>query len=230
MERTLPLWFSKILPSLKNGENVMIVAHGNSLRGIVKHIDNLTADQIQKTGIPNGIPLVYKFDLNMKPIKQENADGFLSGEFLEKKGLLRAALAEEERLSRAVPGYEDYAASADDTYTSFSPSALALIRGLKKLDQQRMFFNSSEQPTVASEETKAMMTYASSNATNVILSPKDISKGPVLVIIRHGKTEHNKLGLFTGWEDATLAPEVRLNNQKQHVHDDAYTKDMIFME
>ena len=54
--------------------------------GVVKHIDNLTSDEIQMTGIPNGIPLIYKFDKNMKPITQPNAVAPLSGEFLEKKG------------------------------------------------------------------------------------------------------------------------------------------------
>ena len=63
----------------------MIVAHANSLRGIVKHIDNLTRDEIQSVAIPNGIPLVYRFDRNMRPIKQEGAVAPLSGEFLEKK-------------------------------------------------------------------------------------------------------------------------------------------------
>jgi 2,3-bisphosphoglycerate-dependent phosphoglycerate mutase len=47
LERTFPLWESKILPDLKAGKNVMIVAHANSLRGIVKKIDNLSADEIQ---------------------------------------------------------------------------------------------------------------------------------------------------------------------------------------
>src|SRR6056297_396336 len=59
MERTLPLWESRILPDLRSGRTVMIVAHANSLRGIVKHIDNLNQTEIQSVAIPNGIPLVY---------------------------------------------------------------------------------------------------------------------------------------------------------------------------
>eukprot|EP01041_Mallomonas_annulata_P014106 gene14106-30021_t len=73
MERTLPLWYSRILPDLQRGRNVMIVAHGNSLRGIVKHVDSIGDEAISEVGIPNGIPLVYKFDKNMKPIPQEMA-------------------------------------------------------------------------------------------------------------------------------------------------------------
>lgn len=71
----------------------MIVAHANSLRGIVKHIDNLTRDEIQSVAIPNGIPLVYRFDRNMRPIKQQGAVAPLTGEFLEKKvrGMRHAA-------------------------------------------------------------------------------------------------------------------------------------------
>ena len=93
MDRTLPLWHTRIFPDIQAGKNVMIVAHGNSLRGIVKHIDGLSAEEIQTVGIPNGIPLVYKFDRAMRPVVQELAVSPLSGEFLEKKGLLRAALA-----------------------------------------------------------------------------------------------------------------------------------------
>ena len=194
----------------------MIVAHGNSLRGIVKHIDNLSAEQIQTVGIPNGIPLVYKFDKKLKPIRQDNAAGVLSGEFLEKKGLLRAALAAEEKHSSLVPGYEEYAKNAD-VYSSMTPSQLALIRGLRKLDKQRMFFNTTGQPIVELEDQveKIALDAPSLPAPSSIVVPKGIcAKRPVLVIIRHGKTEHNKLGLFTGWEDPTLASEGRAEAKK----------------
>ena len=107
MERTLPLWHSRILPTLQSGKNVMIVAHGNSLRGIVKHIDGLSAQEIQTVGIPNGIPLVYKFNHKMEPIAQPLAVAPLSGEFLEKKGLLRAALEKEEELAKTKAGLVD---------------------------------------------------------------------------------------------------------------------------
>lgn len=58
MDRTLPLWNTRIKPELQAGNNVMVVAHGHSLRGLVRHIDSLTSEQIQTVGIPNGIPLV----------------------------------------------------------------------------------------------------------------------------------------------------------------------------
>jgi 2,3-bisphosphoglycerate-dependent phosphoglycerate mutase len=78
MERTLPLWHSRIWPDLLSGRNVLIVAHGNSLRGLVKHIDGLTPEEIQVVGIPNGIPLVYKFDENGKPIRARTGTASLT--------------------------------------------------------------------------------------------------------------------------------------------------------
>lgn len=58
MDRTLPLWHTRIKPELELGNNVMVVGHGHSLRGLVRHIDQLSPEQIQAVGIPNGIPLV----------------------------------------------------------------------------------------------------------------------------------------------------------------------------
>lgn len=107
IDRVVPLWDSHILPDLKAGRNVMIVAHCNSLRGIVKHIDGIGTDDIQKMGIPNGIPLVYKFDKNMKPVQHKNAQPPLRGIWLEKKGLLRAALDREAELAEKINGFEN---------------------------------------------------------------------------------------------------------------------------
>jgi len=107
IDRVVPLWDSHILPDLKAGRNVLIVAHCNSLRGIVKHIDGIGTDDIQKMGIPNGIPLVYKFERNtMQPIAHKFAQPPLRGIWLEKKGLLRAALEKEEEFARQIEGYD----------------------------------------------------------------------------------------------------------------------------
>lgn len=68
IERTLPYWNSVIIPQLKEGKRIIIAAHGNSLRGIVKHLDNLTDDQIMQLNLPTGIPFVYELDENFKPV------------------------------------------------------------------------------------------------------------------------------------------------------------------
>ncbi|CAG9855460.1 unnamed protein product [Phyllotreta striolata] len=69
IERTLPFWNDSIVPQIKAGKQIMIAAHGNSLRGIVKHLDDLSEDQIMKLNLPTGIPFVYTLDENLKPVK-----------------------------------------------------------------------------------------------------------------------------------------------------------------
>ena len=59
-QRTVPFWVSSVEPLLEAGETVLCVAHGTSLRGIVKHMERLSDQQICKTDIPNGIPIVYR--------------------------------------------------------------------------------------------------------------------------------------------------------------------------
>ncbi len=68
VERFLPYWNETIAPSLKQGKKVIIAAHGNSLRALVKHLDSISDEDIVKLNIPTGIPLVYELDENLKPI------------------------------------------------------------------------------------------------------------------------------------------------------------------
>lgn len=66
--RTLPYWNDVIIPQLKEGKRIIIAAHGNSLRGIVKHLDNLSDEAIMGLNLPTGIPFVYELDENFKPV------------------------------------------------------------------------------------------------------------------------------------------------------------------
>jgi 2,3-bisphosphoglycerate-dependent phosphoglycerate mutase len=65
-ERTIPYYKDHILPELNTGKNVLIVAHGNSLRSITKHVENISDDDIPNVEIPTGVPIVYTFDSQMK--------------------------------------------------------------------------------------------------------------------------------------------------------------------
>ena len=69
VERFLPYWKETILPRIRKGEKVLIVAHGNSLRALVKYLDNISNDDILKLNIPTGMPLVYELAADEKPIK-----------------------------------------------------------------------------------------------------------------------------------------------------------------
>lgn len=67
--RFLPFWHEMAVPAIKSGKQVIIVAHGNSIRALVKYLDNVPESEIVELNIPTGIPLVYELDKDMKPIK-----------------------------------------------------------------------------------------------------------------------------------------------------------------
>jgi 2,3-bisphosphoglycerate-dependent phosphoglycerate mutase len=67
--RFLPYWHEAIAPTVKSGSRVIIAAHGNSLRALVKYLDNISDDDIVELNIPTGVPLVYELDADLKPIK-----------------------------------------------------------------------------------------------------------------------------------------------------------------
>ncbi|WP_436526063.1 phosphoglyceromutase [Actinoplanes sp. HUAS TT8] len=68
LERALPYWYDAIVPDLRAGKTVLVAAHGNSLRAIVKHLDGISDEAIAKLNIPTGIPLRYDLDENLRPI------------------------------------------------------------------------------------------------------------------------------------------------------------------
>jgi len=68
--RVVPYWESRIAPDIKGGKKVLIVAHGNSLRALVKYLDNLSDDQIVELNIPTGVPLVYQLNEDLRPLSK----------------------------------------------------------------------------------------------------------------------------------------------------------------
>lgn len=253
-----------------------LVAHANTLRGLVKIIDNIGDDEIQEVAIPTGIPIVYKFDENMNPVAPPpSADrlqqAHMTGLFLEKPGLLKEAIKREADWCEQVPGYNS---TMQRTKTPMSPKE----RSLNKLNAERQlgkwagqFIDADEDeddgsdgnmgkgiswqfeddiwedalkdleegiafdpdypqfhpkntlPDVKAEDddmdrvaptiikpSDSQFCMQALPAGSVAPGPVPVAKSPsssVIVIIRHGKTEHNKLGLFTGWEDVPLAEE-----------------------
>jgi 2,3-bisphosphoglycerate-dependent phosphoglycerate mutase len=69
LARVLPFWNDRIVAELKAGKNVLVVAHGNSLRAVVKMLDNVSEAEITELNIPTGVPLVYELDAGLKPLK-----------------------------------------------------------------------------------------------------------------------------------------------------------------
>jgi 2,3-bisphosphoglycerate-dependent phosphoglycerate mutase len=69
LERVLPYWHKTLEPMIRSGKRVLIAAHGNSIRALVKYLDNISENEITELNIPTGIPLVYEFDLDIKPME-----------------------------------------------------------------------------------------------------------------------------------------------------------------
>ncbi len=69
LERVLPYWHTTLVPAIKTGKKLLIAAHGNSLRAMVKYLDNVSEAEITELNIPTGIPLVYELDKDFKAVK-----------------------------------------------------------------------------------------------------------------------------------------------------------------
>jgi 2,3-bisphosphoglycerate-dependent phosphoglycerate mutase len=67
--RVMPAWDEEIAPAIRAGKKILISAHGNSLRAVIKMLDNISDTDIVGLNIPNGTPLVYELDENLKPIR-----------------------------------------------------------------------------------------------------------------------------------------------------------------
>lgn len=68
VDRMLPYWYDAIVADLRAGETVLVAAHGNSLRGLVMHLDGLTREQVVALNIPTGQPLRYDLDTDLRPV------------------------------------------------------------------------------------------------------------------------------------------------------------------
>lgn len=69
VDRFLPYWHNTIAPEIKAGKQVIVAAHGNTIRALVKYLDNISEEDIAELNIPTGIPLVYELDADLKPIR-----------------------------------------------------------------------------------------------------------------------------------------------------------------
>ena len=86
VKRVTPYWQEEIVPELRNGKTVLVVAHGNSLRALIKYLENISDEDIAKLNLPTGIPLLYRLDENFKPV-------VLGGEYLDPQAAKEAISA-----------------------------------------------------------------------------------------------------------------------------------------
>jgi 2,3-bisphosphoglycerate-dependent phosphoglycerate mutase len=93
LERVLPYWEKEIVPEIKADKKIIIAAHGNSLRALVKYLDNISEDVITELNIPTGVPLVYELDEHMRPIPHADAIAPLQGHYLGDQEEIRSRIA-----------------------------------------------------------------------------------------------------------------------------------------
>ena len=264
-ERVTPVWKREILQDLRRGRNVLVVAHGNTLRAIVQAIDDLDDDELRELEIPPCIPLVYRFerkgaieslaegaadtailgarlahlqnlaatlrrrlrggkmperDYDIVPIMSEaSAGGGISGEFLAKASQLAEAQERVRSASMARYGIDDASAQNQlkrnaGAYGAFMTPANSAdaVSGYSSSLASAMPLGSRgaippPSPPVAPSADSDMIGLPGGGA--MVTQARPPKRQQHVVIIRHGKTEHNKLGLFTGWEDVSLAKEGR---------------------
>jgi len=91
LDRVVPYYIKEIMPSLKKNKNILITAHGNSLRALVKHLDHISTNDITGLNIPTGIPLLYEFDENMEviPCAEDDRVRLLRGKYLGDKEVIK---------------------------------------------------------------------------------------------------------------------------------------------
>ena len=86
VERMLPYWYDAVVPDLREGRTVLVAAHGNSLRALVKHLDGMSEEAVVGLNIPTGIPLVYRLDEHLRPTVR-------GGEYLDPEAAAEAIAA-----------------------------------------------------------------------------------------------------------------------------------------
>jgi len=228
MERTLPLWKFRIRNDLEQGKTVLVVGHANSLRGLAKLIDNIEDDAMTDISFPKGSPFVYQFGTDMQPITPQEGcirQTHTSGFFLEKASSFEKALLQQKKWDERVPGtYETIIPSVTKRMTTIEKSLLklreeqAIIRNMNFKDVSLK--NNANIDSDTDSERFDEERYDGFEVDSFIDDPTflreqptininqvNLQKDPVVVLIRHGRTPHNKLALFTGWEDPPLAKE-----------------------
>lgn len=72
LERFLPYWLDVIVPQLKNGKRALISAHGNTLRALIKYLENLSDEAVETITVRNGVPIIYRLDEHFRPLNKSN--------------------------------------------------------------------------------------------------------------------------------------------------------------
>ncbi|MDE3070578.1 MAG: 2,3-bisphosphoglycerate-dependent phosphoglycerate mutase, partial [Acidobacteriota bacterium] len=104
LPRVLPYWYDAIVPDLRAGLTVLVCAHGNSLRALLKHLDGISDADIAELNVPTGIPLLYELDAHMQAPGEVDPRFGVSGAYLDPAGALSAIAAVRDQGTTATGG------------------------------------------------------------------------------------------------------------------------------
>lgn len=248
-DRARQLWEHKIRWDIEQGKTVLVVAHRDSLRGLTKIIDDVNDNDISKVAIPTGVPVVYRFNGDMKPQKPEDASmtqRYTNGLFLEKTGRLRDALERNEiwnqrfhvdmfhkRVDPLAKSLSKLRRVEEDLGQIIRARTRSTVKQTDAVDYGEDCVQMIGEADTASKENDVSERWSDDpcefeeydefsdqgdDLVPVTVLPLEDGKlsmdkaatqpeGPYVVLIRHGRTPHNNMQLFTGWEDPPLAAE-----------------------
>eukprot|EP00092_Neocalanus_flemingeri_P003696 GFUD01003972.1.p1 GENE.GFUD01003972.1~~GFUD01003972.1.p1 ORF type:complete len:615 (-),score=155.92 GFUD01003972.1:353-2197(-) len=197
IERTLPYWDNVIVPQIKSGKKILIAAHGNSLRGVVKHLDNLTNEQIMALNLPTGIPFVYTLDANMKPIKSME---FLGDEETVRKAIESVAAQgmakKKSEPAKTTPAQATMVAHQVDYFPDRQVAGTMVAHSAP----------TNKLPLADSVLKTQCVTNFMDNKYCKKFKPALTKKGKYqIVMVRHGESTWNLENRFCGWFDADLS-------------------------
>eukprot|EP00980_Cylindrotheca_fusiformis_P031553 scaffold26550_cov122-Cylindrotheca_fusiformis.AAC.6 len=217
-ERAIPLWDRQVRKDIQSGKTVLVVAHRDSLRGLVKAIDGIHDDDTVNINIPKGSPIVYRFDYDMNPIQPEDGAKLqlsqlqTNGVFLEEPEIQSNSL---EGMQTGLVNKREYTLREsmmklrDDDLVS---DDRVLMKADGDSDEQERWsddpcefedydiFESEIEDDREDRPTPIILPLHQETANKI--TPR---QGQFVVLIRHGRTFHNNMQLFTGWEDPPLA-------------------------
>jgi len=212
--RAAPLWEYQIKDDIKNGKTVLVVAHRDTLRGLLKTIDNIDDEDISEIKMPKGVPMVYRFDEQMQPIEPSDTSRkqvHTNGLFLEKPGKTLEILGQE---SSPIPVHAKHEIERRELTLQESMDSLRYGATIETEEVGTVSERWSDDPCefedydifeaeIGDSEEEIVPTILSNDQ----LLSNQTMEGPFVVLIRHGRTPHNQMELFTGWEDPPLAEE-----------------------
>lgn len=228
--RVLRVYEDTVKPALAAGKNVMVVAHGNTLRALVKIVDGVSASESSSLDLPTACPVVYDLDEQLRPMKAHGVWGDSSavrhGRFLYSEKKVRAA---QEAMRQQVVqdiavstvrgdgsgALDDEEVSTCDAYTPEGESSRVVnLQGQSFRVRERppSYFEqrpskSSDIGAAARRELMAMAQIQPAEATPLAACAKPPKA--LLILLRHGFSEYNEENRFTGWADVELSARGR---------------------